>query len=245
MTARASSPSAAAGLVDGRGSPLLLSVELDQKQFDEVTGPGTRYIVTDSNRKRAERWYALRENFGATEPANEPAITYQDPSDARLEVVPDAPSATYSVAEWRGAERVWASSYGNEFTLLPETRPVNAFDGDPRTAWLIEPKGPAGADPTVGIRLDQPSTADHVTLVQPTIKPGTIATTKARVVLDGDPHLRRRHQPRAGALARPACACRSTASRSASSRCTSSRRSRSRGSPGSPRSRSRACRSRR
>jgi arabinofuranan 3-O-arabinosyltransferase len=177
--------SAAAGLVDGKGAPLLLSVELDRERFDAVTGPGTRYIVTDSNRKRAERWYALRENFGATEPAHEQAVTYDDPSDARLEVVPDAPSSTYSVAEWRGAERVWASSYGNEFTLLPEVRPVNAFDGDPRTAWLLEPRGPAGDDPTVGIRLDRPSRADHVTLVQPTIKPGTIATSRARVVLDG------------------------------------------------------------
>src|SRR4029077_15229457 len=40
-------------------------------------------------------------------------------------------------------------------------------------------------DPTIGIRLEHPSKADHVTLVQPTIKPGTIATLKARVVLDG------------------------------------------------------------
>ncbi|MFI5045844.1 MAG: alpha-(1-_3)-arabinofuranosyltransferase family protein [Acidimicrobiia bacterium] len=177
--------SAAAGLVDGRGSPLLFSVELDKQRFDKVTGPATRYIVTDSNRKRAERWYALRENFGATEPANEGVITYQDPSDARLEIAPGAPTSTQTVAEWRGAERVWASSYGNEFTLLPETRPVNAFDGDPRTAWLVDPKGPSGADPTVGIRLDHESHADHVTLVQPQIKQGTIATLRAQVVLDG------------------------------------------------------------
>ncbi|HEX5586221.1 MAG TPA: alpha-(1-_3)-arabinofuranosyltransferase family protein, partial [Acidimicrobiia bacterium] len=177
---------AAAGLLDGRDGPVLLAPELAVSgQFDAATGPATRYVVTDTDRKRAQRWYSLRENFGATEPANASITRVDDPSDARMDLAPGRAADSRTVAEYRGASSVWASSYGNDFVLLPEDRPVNAFDGDPRTAWLVDTGTPLGVDPRIGITLDHPSTADHLTLVQPQNRPGSRAAVRAEVVLDG------------------------------------------------------------
>jgi len=177
---------AAAGLLDGLDGPVLLGADLvrDGGRFDELAPAGTAFVVTDTNRKRGERWYALRENVGATEPAEHAAVT-DDPSDARLEVVPGQPDAARSVVEWNGAERVWATAYGSALTLVPEERPSNAFDGDPRTAWLVETfqyRPPH----RIGIDLDEPLAADHVVLVPPQRRPGARRVTSARVTLDGN-----------------------------------------------------------
>jgi len=177
---------AAAGLLEGLEGPLLLGADLARAggRFDELAPEGTAFVVTDTSRKRGERWYALRENVGATEPAEHAAVT-DDPSDARLEVVPDQPDAARSTVKWSGAERVWATAYGSALTLVPEERPSNAFDGDPRTAWLVE-TFQYPAPHRIGIDLDEPMSADYVDLVPPQRRPGARRVTSARVTLDGE-----------------------------------------------------------
>ena len=177
---------AAAGLLDGRDGPVLMEPELlTSGKYHKAISPSTRYVVTDTNRKRAQRWYSLRENVGATEPANALAVVNDDPSDARLELVPGLTADDQTVVEWRGAKWVWGSAYGNDLTLIPEERPAHAFDGDPRTAWRVDTGSPAGIGPRVGITLTEPSHADHLTLVEAQGRPGTRAVTHAHVVLDG------------------------------------------------------------
>ena len=176
---------ASAGLVDGTsGGPLLLAGTIDQLLASaDAIGAGTRYVVTDTNRKRAGRWYSLRENVGATEPVDR-GVVLDDPSDARLDVTAGRGAGERTVAEYRGAERIWANSYGNPFTLLPEDRPVNAFDGDPLTSWRLDMISRDDL-PLLGITLPAPVSAAEVTLVPVTNRPGTTAPVRVRVTLDG------------------------------------------------------------
>jgi arabinofuranan 3-O-arabinosyltransferase len=180
---------AAAGLLDDLAGPLLLGPDLtrDGGRFDELVPDGTAVVVTDTNRKRGERWYALRENVGATEPRSHPAVL-DDPSDARLAVVDGQPAGAQTVVEWSGASRVWATAYGSALTLVPEERPANAFDGDPSTAWLLDTRQHRSPH-RIGIELDEPVAADHVVLVQPQGRPGARAITAARITLDGRRHV--------------------------------------------------------
>lgn len=177
---------AAAGLLDDRVGPLLLGADVtrDAARFEELAPEGTAFVISDSNRKRGERWYALRENVGATEPADRPAVL-DDPTDARLEIVPGQDAAARTTVEWSGAERVWATAYGSALTLVPEERPSNAFDGDPSTAWLLD-TFQQDSPHRIGVELAEPLSADHVTLIPPQRRPGARAVTSARVTLDGD-----------------------------------------------------------
>lgn len=177
---------AAAGLLDDLRGPLLFASDATDTdaRFAASTGDTTRYVITDSNRKRAERWYSLRENGGATEPADG-GVVIDDPSDARLEVTPDLGIESRTVVEWRGVDRVWATAYGSPYTLAPEERPSNAFDGDVRTAWLIDTEGFSDLAHKLGVQLSEPSTAPQLTLVPPQGRPGARAVVRAQVVLDG------------------------------------------------------------
>src|SRR5690606_41289663 len=71
-----------------------------------------------------------------------------------------------SGAEPRGGATVRATGYGNPITLTANDRAVLAMDGDPLTAWRV-----AAVDDPIGHRLvidlDEPTTADHVRLLQP------------------------------------------------------------------------------
>lgn len=175
---------AAAGLLDELQGPLLLGADVaDDARFSDLAPDGTAFVVTDTNRKRGERWYALRENVGATEPVGQRAVR-DDPSDARLDVVDDQPATARTVVEFEGARRVWATAYGSTLTLAPEERPVNAFDGDLRTPWLVDTFRHRPPH-EVAIELEEPVDADHVDLVPPMGRPGARAVVSARVTLDG------------------------------------------------------------
>lgn len=193
---------AAAGLLDDVSGPLLLGRDLldalpqarrgasdeavqqvNAEVVRDMAGDDARYVLTDTNRKRGHRWYTLYENVGATEPAGG-RVAEDDQGDARLSFAKDQPPGAQSVVVWRGAQRIWASAYGAPATLLPEDRPSNAFDGDPRTAWRSE-REPPGRTRTIGIDLGRAVDADRVVLV-PSTRYGSVAVTRAVVTLDGE-----------------------------------------------------------
>lgn len=140
-------------------------------------------VITDTNRKRAQRWGTLRENNGATETATYTPLS-KDPKDARLDMFPGETSSDQSVA-WYGDDvsNVRATSYGNIVAYSTEVRPFNAIDGDPRTAWTT-----GGFSDVVGDRLvidyTHPITADHIDLLQ---TQGNRWITNATILLDGVP----------------------------------------------------------
>ncbi|MCX7620749.1 MAG: alpha-(1-_3)-arabinofuranosyltransferase, partial [Acidimicrobiales bacterium] len=137
----------------------------DPTGFDRIYNADAELLVTDTNRKRAHRWGALRETTGYTERAGETPAVY-DPSDQRLEVFPGAGDDAYTVSEQLGAATVRATAYGNPITFTPDDRAAMAFDGDPTTAWRVGAiDNPVGE--RISIELDEPITVDHMTFVQP------------------------------------------------------------------------------
>ncbi|MEX1217447.1 MAG: alpha-(1-_3)-arabinofuranosyltransferase family protein [Acidimicrobiales bacterium] len=140
-------------------------------------------VITDTNRKRAQRWGTTRENNGATETAASKPLV-KDPKDTRLELFPGENSGDQSVA-WFGEDvaNVRATSYGNIVAYSTEVRPANAIDGNPRTAWTTGGFSDATGDRIV-IDYTRPITADHIDLLQPQ---GNRWITKATILLDGVP----------------------------------------------------------
>ncbi len=141
-------------------------------------------LVTDTNRRRAERWGTIREQFGYTERADE--VAPYDPTDQRLEVFPDQTSADQTVSEQRGGVVVTATAYGNPITYTADDRPANALDGDPSSSWRV-----GAIDNPVGERLiidiDHPVTTDHVQLLQPIKLFRNRWITRARLHFDDQP----------------------------------------------------------
>jgi arabinofuranan 3-O-arabinosyltransferase len=153
---------------------------------EEADTEGATLVVTDSNRRRARRWSTVRENVGYTErPGEQPLV--QDPSDARLEVFPNAGDDAYTVTEQRGGT-VQASAYGNNISYTPEDRPARAMDGDLRTAWKAGDFGAVEGERIV-VTLDRPVTTDHIDLVQPLYGDRNRWITEATLRLDDDHEL--------------------------------------------------------
>ncbi len=136
------------------GDPDGLAAQLDR---------GAALLVTDSNRRRGQRWTTVRDVMGYTEPAGEEPLV-RDLTDNRLPLFADAGDDTRTVAEHRGVH-AQATAYGNPISLTPEFRAANAIDGDLRTAWRV-----GAFDDVRGERLvlsfDEDITADRVRLLQ-------------------------------------------------------------------------------
>lgn len=138
-------------------------------------------LVTDTNRKRAQRWGTIRENSGATEVAGSTPLVV-DPKDTRLEVFPGQPDSMMTVADFGpDVADVQASSYGNIVAYSAEARPVNAIDDDPRTAWSTGGYSDVVGD-KIRITYRRPISADHIDLTQ---LQGNRYITKVSVYADG------------------------------------------------------------
>ncbi len=102
---------------------------------------GAVLVVTDSNRRRAERWGTIRFTSGYTEPAGlEPLVV--DRSDARLPVFPDADDDARTVAVHRGGITANATSYGGRNEYLPEDRPATRGRRRPHHRLAHVPRRP-------------------------------------------------------------------------------------------------------
>lgn len=158
---------AGAGLLDARRLVLYSpAYERDPVALRDRLSPGAVLIVTDSNRKRAQRWSSLRDNFGYTEQAGERAMR-EDPLDQRLTVFPGSTDASRTVTVLRGVKSVRATTYGSgTFGYSTSERPSRALDGDLRSAWQVGGGRPAVGRERLRIELERPITTDHVNLVQ-------------------------------------------------------------------------------
>ena len=160
---------AAAGVLD-TSRPLFMAADLiDDSELRELALGGPAHIVvTDSNRRRAQRWGTIRENRGHTESEGE-APLIEDPADQRLPVfAADAATAddTLTVSEQRGPVSARATGYGNPVLYVAEDRPVHAVDSSVDTAWKVAAFSAAVGE-VLQLRLDEPTKIDAVRLVQP------------------------------------------------------------------------------
>src|SRR5690606_14539446 len=178
-----------AGLVDAAGAGLIdgteliqYSASLDDAGIRAALDEGALLLLTDSNRKRGERWTTVRHTRGYTEPAEDGTLR-DDPTDNRLPVFPEAGSEAMTVAEQRGDVRARATSYGNPITFTSEERPGLAVDGDPETAWRTGAFSDARGE-RIELELSAPVTTDHLTLVQPTTGSRNRFITEVRLRFD-------------------------------------------------------------
>ncbi|MEU0249247.1 alpha-(1-_3)-arabinofuranosyltransferase [Streptomyces sp. NPDC006235] len=105
----------------------------------------------------------------------------QDPGEKPRQILPTEGTDHQTVAELRGARSVTASSYGNWLFHLPQYDPVNAFDGNPDTAWTEgSPDTPDGQWLRIGFTgsYDMPSSFKVTPLPQESVR---AAATKVRV----------------------------------------------------------------
>ncbi|MFE2947501.1 alpha-(1-_3)-arabinofuranosyltransferase family protein [Embleya sp. NPDC059267] len=111
-----------------------------------IDRPGTR-LVADGLRRADTRFGLINSNTSYPYTATErnPSDSTQNPGTPPKQILPIDGAEHQSTAELRGATSVSASSSGNWLFHLPQFDPVNAFDGDPATAWAEgSPGKPAG-----------------------------------------------------------------------------------------------------
>ncbi|MEM7141423.1 MAG: alpha-(1-_3)-arabinofuranosyltransferase family protein [Actinomycetota bacterium] len=163
---------AAAGLLDIE-RPIWFAADLvaDPDLLASVTSDAVTVVVTDTNRRRAERWGTLRENQGYTEWAGqEPLI--DDPTDNRLELFTDLvdagidPDDARTVSLQPAPFRLRASNYGNPVTYTNDDRPALAIDGDVSTAWVVAAFAEARGE-WLEFAYETPTIVDTITLFQP------------------------------------------------------------------------------
>ncbi len=156
---------AAAGLIHGNEA-VLYAADLSARQLADLA-PGTRVIVTDSNRDRAAQWRGSQDVSGFTETGGDGAdVTRLDQADQRLAVFSaqtgnGLTGGNQTTAALDGGLTVRATAYGEPFAYRPEYRPTMAVDGDQSTAWVVGIRG----DP-VGESIELSTTDGSLSLVQ-------------------------------------------------------------------------------
>ncbi|MFK4226811.1 alpha-(1-_3)-arabinofuranosyltransferase family protein [Streptomyces sp. NPDC019890] len=98
--------------------------------------PAAQYVA-DGLRRADTRFGLVNSNTSYTYTADErnPTGSLQDPGEQPRQILPTKGSGHQTTAVLRGAASVTASSSGNWLFHLPQYDPVNAFDGNPGTAW--------------------------------------------------------------------------------------------------------------
>ncbi len=164
---------AGAGVVDlERALVFAADMAADPALGDLVLSEPAHIVVTDSNRRRAQRWGTLRENRGHTEQAGEQPIRH-DPLDNRLPAFDfDAIAAgtvpvddVRTVSEQRGPVAAQASAHGNPVTYTNDDRPYNALDGSLDTAWVVAAFSEAIGE-QLRLTLTEPAVVESMLLVQ-------------------------------------------------------------------------------
>jgi arabinofuranan 3-O-arabinosyltransferase len=177
---------AGAGLLNGDQSILYAATEAkDPAQFSQAMAAGATLVLTDTNPLATDLWGSLQANVGAVQ---QPGVANLDnsPSDYSLPVFPGESTSDQTVAELDGLASVQATQYGDPLSFTPESKPLNALDGNPSTAWTF-----GAQEPVTGIQLTakllHPVTTDHITLHQ--IKPlGQVKRriTSVTLLFDGE-----------------------------------------------------------
>lgn len=176
-------PLVAAGLLPHEPSFRYLG-DLTPNDLDRALKIGTRLVITDTNRRRTAAIGQLADSQGPLLPAA------RDPSPSRVLFGSDA----QTVLQVQGGS-VSGSSSAALFAAQPNATPENAFDGDPRTAWLFGDYGGAVGQ-HVTLRLPRPQEISEVRLLARPRGPVTIA----RVRLQAGSVVRSVNVPRTGVV---------------------------------------------
>ncbi|WP_371600961.1 alpha-(1-_3)-arabinofuranosyltransferase family protein [Streptomyces sp. NBC_00564] len=185
-------PIADTAVVSG-GPEALLPLSADPAMRDRATvltgdnhpGLGTPavQVLGDGLRRADTRFGLVNANTSYTYTADQrnDSDSAQDAGEEPHQILPTEGIDHQTVAELRGARSVTASSTGNWLFYLPQYDPVNAFDGNPDTAWA---EGAAGSADGQWLRIgftdsvDMPSSFKVTPLPQDGVRS---AATRVRV----------------------------------------------------------------
>ncbi|MEU0431342.1 alpha-(1-_3)-arabinofuranosyltransferase [Streptomyces sp. NPDC006290] len=152
---------------------------------DNHPGLGTAPVqVVGDGLRRADTRFGLVDantSYTYTRDQRNDSGSLQDPGKNPRQILPAEGVTHQTVAELRGARSVTASSTGNWLFQLPQYDPVNAFDGNPDTAWA---EGAAGSANGQWLRIrfdgsvDVPASFDVIPLPQDGVRS---AATRIRV----------------------------------------------------------------
>ncbi|MER5380200.1 alpha-(1-_3)-arabinofuranosyltransferase family protein [Streptomyces sp. NPDC002688] len=152
---------------------------------DNHPGLGTPpvQVVGDGLRRADTRFGLVNANtsYTYTRDQRNDSDSVQDPGRKPHQILPTDGAGRQTVAELRGARSVTASSSGNWLFHLPQYDPVNAFDGNPDTAWA---EGAAGSADGQWLRIrfdgsvDMPTSFDVIPLPQDGVRS---AATRVRI----------------------------------------------------------------
>ncbi|MET9965267.1 alpha-(1-_3)-arabinofuranosyltransferase family protein [Streptomyces sp. NPDC006356] len=112
-------------------------------------------VVGDGLRRADTRFGLINANTSYTytrDERNAPDAA-QDAGEKPHQILPTTGIDHQTVAELRGARSVTASSYGSWLFHLPQFDPVNAFDGNPDTAWTEGSEGSEGSPEGEWLRI--------------------------------------------------------------------------------------------
>ncbi|MFC8344911.1 alpha-(1-_3)-arabinofuranosyltransferase family protein [Streptomyces sp. NPDC057280] len=153
---------------------------------DNHPGLGTPQLqITGDGLRRADTRFGLVDSntsYTYTSDERNAADASEDAGEKPHQILPTKGLDHQTVAQLRGARSVTASSYGNWLFHLPQFDPVNAFDGNPDTAWV---EGSLGSADGQWLRIgftddayDMPSSFKVTPLPQESVR---AAPTKVRV----------------------------------------------------------------
>ncbi|WP_406397996.1 alpha-(1-_3)-arabinofuranosyltransferase [Streptomyces sp. NBC_00879] len=164
-----------------RGRPTVLTGD----NHPGLGTPAAQYVA-DGLRRADTRFGLVNSNTSYTYTADErnPTGSLQDPGERPRQILPNTGTGHQTTAVLRGAASVTASSSGNWLFHLPQYDPVNAFDGNPQTAWA---EGSAGNAVGQWLRIGFSSPTSVPASLQLTPLPGDgmrAAPTLVRVETD-------------------------------------------------------------
>ncbi|WP_406276678.1 alpha-(1-_3)-arabinofuranosyltransferase [Streptomyces sp. NBC_00191] len=142
--------------------------------------------VADGLRRADTRFGLVNNNTSYTYTPDERnhSGSLQNPGEKPKQILPSEGTDHQTTAYLRGATSVTASSSGNWLFHLPQYDPVNAFDGNPDTAWAEgSPGKPAGQ----WLKVDFSGPTDIPASIQLTPLPGDsmrAAPTRVRIETD-------------------------------------------------------------
>jgi arabinofuranan 3-O-arabinosyltransferase len=137
---------------------------------------GARIVLTDTGRRRSWEIHRTGQSYSPTLRADEPVAN----QGASLNLL-DEPAAQ-SVSELQGARAVSATSSGTVFGLAPRDKPVYAFDGDQRTAWVT---GGFGTAVGQSITIEFGRVVRVSKLVLRPLRTDPLRISSVRILLDG------------------------------------------------------------
>ena len=171
---------AGAGLLSGPPRAIVYAAsQSDRNLAGLASAPGSTLVLTDTNADELDTWGTLHTTYGYVRQYGQPALSY-DPSEQALPIFANQSASTMTVLQLMGIRSVGASGYGNPVANAPEAQPLNAVDGDPRTAWTVG----AFSDPRgqfLRIGFVHPTSVSSVTLQQPQSGVRSRSITKVRL----------------------------------------------------------------